>query len=44
MTDPLHAKRQKLLDLLAGYGRVAVAFSAGDDSTVVAKAARLACG
>ena len=40
----LDQKRQLLLDLLAGYGRVAVAFSAGVDSTVVAKAAQLACG
>ncbi|MGE0378842.1 MAG: ATP-dependent sacrificial sulfur transferase LarE [Planctomycetaceae bacterium] len=30
--------------MLRGYGRVAVAFSAGVDSTVVAKAAQLACG
>jgi uncharacterized protein len=37
-------KRDRLLELLAGYGRVAVAFSAGVDSTVVAKAAQLACG
>lgn len=37
-------KRDRLLQLLAGYGRVAVAFSAGIDSTVVAKAAQLACG
>ncbi|MEX2287152.1 MAG: ATP-dependent sacrificial sulfur transferase LarE [Planctomycetaceae bacterium] len=47
MTDsliPLDEKRRKLLDLLRGYGRVAVAFSAGVDSTVVAKAASLACG
>lgn len=47
MTDlspSLIRKRDLLLDLLAGYGRVAVAFSAGVDSTVVAKAARLACG
>jgi uncharacterized protein len=36
-------KRNRLLDLLAGYGRVAVAFSGGIDSTVVAKAARIAC-
>lgn len=40
----LDQKREKLLELLAGYGRVAVAFSAGVDSTVVAKAAQLACG
>jgi len=37
-------KRDRLLELLAGYGRVAVAFSGGIDSTVVAKAAQLACG
>jgi uncharacterized protein len=43
-TTTLDEKRQILLDLLAGYGRVAVAFSAGVDSTVVAKAAQLACG
>lgn len=30
--------------MLRGYGRVAVAFSAGVDSTVVTKAAHLACG
>ncbi len=40
----LDAKRAALLELLSGYGRVAVAFSAGVDSTVVAKAAQLACG
>jgi uncharacterized protein len=34
----------RLLDVLGGYGRVAVAFSAGVDSTVVAQAAALACG
>jgi uncharacterized protein len=37
-------KRDCLLQLLSDYGRVAVAFSAGIDSTVVAKAAQLACG
>ncbi|WP_339909836.1 ATP-dependent sacrificial sulfur transferase LarE [Symmachiella dynata] len=37
-------KRDALLGILSGYGRVAVAFSAGIDSTVVAKAAQLACG
>lgn len=45
-TGPLEIeqKRDRLLGVLAGYGRVAVAFSAGVDSTVVAKAAQLACG
>lgn len=38
------ASRDRLLALLTGYGRVAVAFSAGVDSTVVAKAAQVACG
>lgn len=42
--ERLPAKREALLEILAGYGRVAVAFSAGVDSTVVAKAAQLACG
>jgi uncharacterized protein len=42
--NPLHEKRDRLLSLLASYGRVGVAFSGGVDSTVVAKAARLACG
>lgn len=37
-------KRDDLLGLLLSYGRVAVAFSAGVDSTVVAQAAQLACG
>jgi len=37
-------KRDRLLAILREYGRVAVAFSAGVDSTVVAKAAQLACG
>ncbi len=40
----LDGKRERLFALLREYGRVAVAFSAGVDSTVVAKAARLACG
>lgn len=44
LTPELTAKRDHLLGLLSGYGRVAVAFSAGVDSTVVAKAAQLACG
>jgi uncharacterized protein len=43
-SDDLHAKRHQLLALLGECGRVAIAFSAGVDSTVVAKAAHLACG
>lgn len=38
------AKRDDLLALMRGYGRVAVAFSGGVDSAVVACAAHLACG
>jgi len=48
MTPPLPPalleKLDTLLATLAGYGRVAVAFSAGVDSTVVARAAHEACG
>ncbi len=40
----LLAKRDVLLARLAGYGRVAVAFSGGVDSAVVARAAQEACG
>ncbi len=40
----LFDKRDALLTLLAGYGRVAVAFSGGVDSAVVARAAKEACG
>ena len=40
----MERKRDRLLEILSGYGRVAVAFSAGVDSTVVAQAAQLACG
>ena len=40
----MERKRERLLDILSSYGRVAVAFSAGVDSTVVAQAAHLACG
>ena len=44
-TDPaLVAHRDRLLETLRGYGRVAVAFSGGVDSTVVAQAARVALG
>jgi uncharacterized protein len=43
--DPeLTAQRDRLLDALRGYGRVAVAFSGGVDSAVVAQAARVALG
>jgi pyridinium-3,5-biscarboxylic acid mononucleotide sulfurtransferase len=43
--DPaLIARRDRLIDTLRGYGRVAVAFSGGVDSTVVAQAARVALG
>ena len=44
LTAELITKRDLLLRLLRSYGRVAVAFSAGVDSTVVAQAAQLACG
>ncbi|HET6880722.1 MAG TPA: ATP-dependent sacrificial sulfur transferase LarE [Pirellulales bacterium] len=37
-------KRDRLLELIAGYGSCAVAFSGGVDSAVVAKAAQLALG
>jgi len=40
----LEKKCDRLLDILVQAGRVAVAFSAGVDSTVLAKAARTACG
>lgn len=40
----LDTKEEQLLAILQGYGRVAVAFSAGVDSTVVAAAAFRACG
>jgi len=40
----LAAKRDRLVDLLRGLNSVAVAFSGGIDSTVVAKAAHLALG
>jgi len=44
-TDPeLVDRRERLLATLKGYGRVAVAFSGGVDSTVVAQAAHLALG
>jgi len=40
----LETKRDQLLETIAGLGKCAVAFSAGVDSTVVAKAAQLALG
>src|SRR5579871_6316100 len=40
----LAAKRDRLLEILRGLESVAVAFSGGIDSTVVAKAAFLALG
>ena len=44
-TDPtLNAQREKLITTLHSYGRVAVAFSGGIDSTVVAQAAYEALG
>ena len=43
--DPeLVAHRDRLIETLRGYGRVAVAFSGGVDSTVVAQAAWIARG
>ena len=44
LTPELTAKRDRLLEILRGYGRIAVAFSGGIDSTIVAKAAQLAVG
>ncbi len=44
-TDPtLIDQRDRLIRALRGYGRVAVAYSGGVDSAVVAKAARVALG
>ena len=40
--NDLDAKRERLLDLIRSFKSCAVAFSAGVDSTVVAKAAQLA--
>src|SRR5262245_19745153 len=44
LSSPLKEKCDRLLAILAACGRVGVAFSGGVDSTVVSKAARLACG
>jgi uncharacterized protein len=44
-TDPTrNSQRNKLIEALRGYGRVAVAYSGGIDSTVVAQAAYEALG
>jgi uncharacterized protein len=40
----LEARRDQLVEYVRGYGSCAVAFSGGIDSTVVAKAAKLALG
>jgi uncharacterized protein len=44
LDDALTSKRDRLLDMLRACGRVAVAYSGGVDSAVVAKAAQIACG
>ncbi len=44
LSPELTKSRDNLLAILAGYGRVAVAYSGGVDSAVVAKAAQLADG
>jgi pyridinium-3,5-biscarboxylic acid mononucleotide sulfurtransferase len=44
LTPDLVAKRDRLLEILRSLNRVAVAFSGGIDSTVVAQAAQLALG
>jgi uncharacterized protein len=44
LSPELLLKRDRLLEVLHGWGRVAVAFSGGIDSTVVAQAAHLALG
>jgi pyridinium-3,5-biscarboxylic acid mononucleotide sulfurtransferase len=42
MDTEIHAPARSLVELIAGFGSCAVAFSGGVDSTVVAKAAQLA--
>ncbi len=43
-SDKLRVKRDRLIDLLRGYGSCAVGFSGGLDSSVLAKAAVVALG
>ena len=44
LSPDLLAKRDRLIDLLRGYGSCVVAYSGGLDSTVLAKAAHVALG
>ena len=44
LSAELAGKRDRLVEMIRGYGSCAVAFSGGIDSTVVAKAAALALG
>src|SRR2546423_1632161 len=44
LAPELRIKRDRLLEILRGLGRVVVAFSGGIDSTFVAQAAQLAVG
>ena len=44
LSPELAAKRDRLIELLRSYGSCAIAYSGGLDSTVLAKAARLALG
>jgi uncharacterized protein len=44
LSPDLLARRDRLLEILRGFGRVVVAFSGGIDSTVVARAAHEALG
>lgn len=44
LATEIGAKRDRLIELLRGYGSCVVAFSGGLDSTVLAKAAQLALG
>jgi uncharacterized protein len=44
LSPDLLAKRDRLMEILRGFGRVVVAFSGAIDSTVVARAAHEALG